>query len=93
MCKVCKSWRNFIELSDFIFANATFHSGLYFKNTDNVLSNIGWYFLLKMINERKAYNCTTYLGRKQNFEKVLCNIKEGNKIEYKRLPEKFTIFI
>lgn len=34
-----------------------------------------------MINKRKAYNCTTYLGRKQNFEKVLCNLKKGNEIE------------
>lgn len=33
-------------------------------------------FFNKMINKTKAYNCTTYLGRKQNFEKVLCNIKK-----------------
>lgn len=40
MCKVCKSWRNFIELSDFKFANATFHNGIYFKNINNVVSNL-----------------------------------------------------
>lgn len=58
MCKVCKWWRNFIEVSYFIFAYATFHSGVFFQKHRQcrikpMVENISRYFFSKQLTKER----------------------------------------